>query len=182
MNVLLRALARPFVRWYAVRGHVTLGPRVHIGLGTTLWAPHALEVGEDVYIGKRCTIEADGVIGRGTLVANDVGIVGRRDHDVWTKGVPARFAAWVGDRESVSMDGRVTIGEDVWIGFGAIVLSGVTVGRGALVAAGAVVTADVAPYAVVAGNPARVVGTRFAGADAGQHERMVAEWWARRGA
>jgi maltose O-acetyltransferase len=51
----------------------------------------------------------------------------------------------------------ITIENDVWIGGGAIVMPGVTVGRGAVVGAGAVVTRDVEPYAVVAGNPAAVI-------------------------
>ena len=54
----------------------------------------------------------------------------------------------------------VVIGSDVWIGTGAIVLAGVTIGDGAIVGAGAVVTNDVAPYAIVAGVPARVIGER----------------------
>lgn len=56
--------------------------------------------------------------------------------------------------------GAITIGDHVWIAFGAIVLPGVTIGDGAVVAAGAVVTRDVAPRAIVAGSPARVVGQR----------------------
>ena len=56
--------------------------------------------------------------------------------------------------------GDVTIGDHVWIGYRAIVLPGVTIGQGAVVAAGAVVSRDVAPYSIVAGNPAREVGTR----------------------
>lgn len=56
--------------------------------------------------------------------------------------------------------GDVTIGDRVWIAYRAIILPGVTIGEGAVVAAGAVVTQDVEPYAIVAGNPARVVGQR----------------------
>ena len=56
--------------------------------------------------------------------------------------------------------GPVTIGDRAWIGHRALVLPGVTIGEGAVVAAGAVVTRDVAPYTIVAGNPAREIGTR----------------------
>ncbi|MEE4213008.1 MAG: DapH/DapD/GlmU-related protein [Parvularcula sp.] len=51
----------------------------------------------------------------------------------------------------------IAIEDKVWIGFGATILKGVTIGEGAIVAAGAVVTKDVPPYSIVAGNPARVV-------------------------
>lgn len=57
--------------------------------------------------------------------------------------------------------GDVVIGSDVWLGRNCTILSGITVGTGAVVAASAVVTRDVPPYAVVAGNPARVVRWRF---------------------
>src|SRR3954447_23370366 len=56
---------------------------------------------------------------------------------------------------------HVQIGHDVWIGHGAIVLPGRNIGTGAVIAAGAVVTKDVAPYAIVAGNPARPIRPRF---------------------
>lgn len=51
----------------------------------------------------------------------------------------------------------VVIRNQVWIGFGASILKGVTVGDGAVIGANAVVTRDVPPYAVVAGNPARII-------------------------
>ncbi len=54
----------------------------------------------------------------------------------------------------------VVIGDHVWIGARALICPGVTIGEGAVVGAGAVVTRDVAPYAIVAGNPARVIGQR----------------------
>ena len=57
--------------------------------------------------------------------------------------------------------GPVAIGNDVWVGRGAVILSGVTIGDGAVVGAGAVVSKDVPPYAVVAGNPSQVVRYRF---------------------
>jgi len=57
--------------------------------------------------------------------------------------------------------GDVTIGNDVQIGHGVIILSGVTIGDGAVVGAGSVVTRDVAPYSIVAGNPATVIRKRF---------------------
>ena len=53
------------------------------------------------------------------------------------------------------------IGNDVWIGHGAFILPGVTIGDGAVIAAQAVVTKDVPPYAIVGGNPARVIRFRF---------------------
>ena len=56
--------------------------------------------------------------------------------------------------------GEVRIGDRAWIAYRAVILPGVTIGEGAVVAAGAVVTGDVAPFAIVAGNPARQVGTR----------------------
>ncbi len=62
--------------------------------------------------------------------------------------------------EFADRGGPVTIGSRVWIGYRAVVLPGVTIGEGAVVAAGAVVTHDVAPYAIVAGSPARAIGER----------------------
>lgn len=57
--------------------------------------------------------------------------------------------------------GDVTIGNDVWIGQSAVIMSGVNIGDGAVIAAQAVVVKDVPPYAIVGGNPARVLRTRF---------------------
>lgn len=70
---------------------------------------------------------------------------------------------------------EVLIGHDVWIGHGAIILSGRKVGTGAVVGAGAVVTKDVPAYAIVAGNPARIVRSRFT-EDVGHRIEALA-WW-----
>ena len=67
------------------------------------------------------------------------------------------------------------IGADVWIGSGAVILSGVTIGPGAVIGARAVVARDAAPYAVVAGNPARQVRKRFD--EAAVAALLETEWW-----
>ncbi len=67
------------------------------------------------------------------------------------------------------------IGNDVWIGHGAFILPGVTIGDGAVVAAHAVVTKDVPPYAVVAGVPAQVIRKRFSEKDVGT--LLESKWW-----
>lgn len=175
MRNLLRSLFQRVVRLYAVRANVTLGQRVHIGPFSHLWAPNRLSVGNDVYIGKFCTIEIDGRIGNQVLIANGVGLVGRHDHDFTAVGVPVRSAPWVGDKDYTAPRGieEVIVEDDVWLGYGCIVLSGVTIGRGAIVSAGAVVTRDVEPYAIVAGVPARKVGERFSPEDRQRHESLL---------
>lgn len=70
-------------------------------------------------------------------------------------------------------DKDVVVCEDVWLAANVTLLSGVTVGRGAIVGAGAVVRYDVPPYAIVAGNPAKVVGFRFTPSIIVQHEEEL---------
>jgi acetyltransferase-like isoleucine patch superfamily enzyme len=68
---------------------------------------------------------------------------------------------FLGYPQEARSKGGIRILDDVWIGYGATILSGVTVGQGAVVAARTVVTKDVEPYSIVAGNPARLIGYRF---------------------
>ncbi|MFE9452021.1 CatB-related O-acetyltransferase [Streptomyces sp. NPDC006739] len=71
--------------------------------------------------------------------------------------------------------GDTVVGNDVWFGHGAMVMPGVRIGHGAIVAAGAVVTGDVPDYAIVGGNPARLIRTRYDTADI---TRLLAvAWW-----
>ena len=68
-----------------------------------------------------------------------------------------------------------TIGHDVWIGSNSVIVAGVTVGTGAVIGAGAVVTKDVQPYAIVVGNPARILKYRFEPALIGA--LLETKWW-----
>jgi acetyltransferase-like isoleucine patch superfamily enzyme len=170
----IKRLWQAMYRLYAVRGQVRMGRGLHLGLGTVVDATRSLSIGNDVYIGKGCTVEVDGRIGNGVLIANRVGLVGRNDHDYRAVGLPMRRCPWIGDAgfdESLRQD--LVIEDDVWIGYGAIVLSGVTVGRGAIVAAGSVVVRDVEPYAIMAGVPARPVGRRFSPPEIARHEMAL---------
>lgn len=70
---------------------------------------------------------------------------------------------------------KTEIGNDVWIGAGSIILRGVTISDGAVVGAGSVVTKDVPPYAIVAGNPARIIKYRFT--EEIINELLKIKWW-----
>jgi virginiamycin A acetyltransferase len=71
--------------------------------------------------------------------------------------------------------GQILIGNDVWIGHGATIMSGVTIGNGAVVAALSVVTKDVPPYAIVGGNPAKIIKYRFS--EEQIEKLLLIKWW-----
>lgn len=80
------------------------------------------------------------------------------------------------DRRSFNRSGESTvIGNDVWIGSNAVIMAGVEVGDGSVVGAGSIVTKDVPAYSIVAGNPARVIKSRF---DEPTRDRVTeSRWW-----
>jgi serine acetyltransferase len=160
----IRSIMKPALaylyRRLAVRANVRLGKGVHIGPGSILWAPQELHVGNCVYIGKYVTIEVDGAIGDGCLIANNVGLVGRTDHDIADNGTVISRARWVGQSPE-SLSRPLDIGPDVWIGYGATVLSGIKIGASSVIGSGAVVTRSIPANSIAVGNPARVVGMRF---------------------
>lgn len=179
-SLLLAAVRRMATRlrlWRARAPQRRFGRDLHVGSRVRLWAPEHLEIGDASYLGHEVSIQTNCLIGRHVLVADRVAFVGRHDHDHRTPGVPVRFGHWVGSqtRPSPFRGEGVVVEDDVWIGYGALLLSGVAVGRGAIVAAGAVVRDSVAPYDIVAGNPAVPVGRRFASeAAVAEHEARMA--------
>ncbi len=113
-------------------GTVWIGDFVFMGRGSEINALLRVEIGDHVTIAPRCFI-----------VDHNHGLT----RDLRINQQPCRSAP-------------VVIGEDVWLGVGAIVLPGVTIGNQAVVAAGACVTRNVPPLAIVAGVPARIIGYR----------------------
>lgn len=154
--------------------NIEIGNKSTFGRGTVFYAPNKSIIGNNVYIGKYCSIETDIKIDDDVLIGNNVGLIGKYDHDYTVIGKSIKDSPWIGD-DNYNFKGnglKITIERDVWIGFGAIVLSGVKIGRGSIVAAGSLVNRDVEPYSIVAGNPARVIGKRFSSEDIEKHESI----------
>ena len=152
-----------FIRTLGTSSFLTHGIDLHVGRGSKFWAPVEIRIGNGVYIGKNNHIEANCTIGNFCLFANDVAIVGRHDHDFRAVGIPVRYSPWIASRRFPSkyLNEAATIGDDVWLGYGVIVLTGTKIGRGAIIAAGSLVSRDLPEYCIAAGSPARVVGQRF---------------------
>lgn len=141
---------------------VTVGVRTYGSPQFLLWGP-----AERISIGSYCCI------------AGEVAILAGGEHNTrWVTTYPLRIAF---DDPLAEKDGHpaskgpTCIGHDVWIGFRATILSGVTIGDGAVIGAGAVVTHDVPPYAVVGGNPARLLRLRFPAAVVARLVEI--RWW-----
>ena len=168
-------MARTALKVLGKKRFLIYGKGLHLGANVRLWAPDRLQIGDNVYIGKDTLIECNATIGNHCLIANRVAFLGRHDHDFRRLGFPVRFSPWIGDlASSAAIRGEeVVVSDDVWIGYGAILLTDITVGRGAIIAAGAVVAKDVEPYAIVAGNPACKVGIRFQGEEIKRHEAAI---------
>ncbi len=138
-------------------------------------------IGRCSYIGNNCLVSAD--IGRYCSIASEVKIVsGKHPTRDWVSTSPVFFSTkrqcgttYTDLERFKEIDSNTVIGNDVWIGYGAVILSGITVGDGAIIAAGAVVTKDVEPYTIVGGVPAKFIRYRFELSDI---DRLIKlKWW-----
>jgi len=154
---------------------ISHGKDLHIGKSTRLWAPDHITIGDCVYIGKEVYIEANVTLGNYVLIANRVAFVGRHDHDFSAIGYPVRLSPWIGDMDNSNpkRTEEVTVNDDVWIGYGATIMTGITIGKGAIIAAGSVVVKDVSAYSIVAGVPAKETGRRFTDEQIKEHEQRI---------
>lgn len=161
MKFVRRMLGRGSL-FYFLRGRMMAWRRLRYGLKRvhpTFYMVSGARAASDLvakeysFVNVGCIVGAGVELGRYVMLAPNVAIVGS-DHILNAPGTPIIFAG----RPALA---KTIIEDDAWIGFGAIVMSGVTVGRGAIVAAGAVVTKSVPAYEIHAGVPARKIGERF---------------------
>lgn len=102
------------------------------------------------------------IIGNFVSIAEDVRFIlgGNHSYEGFSS-FPFKHFYWDQSKPEAVTKGPIVVQDDVWIGYGTLVLSGVTIGQGAVIAAGSVITKDVPPYSIVGGNPARVIKYRF---------------------
>jgi serine acetyltransferase len=142
-----------------LQDRVSLSQGVDIRMQEDIYA--SLEIGEDTSLGPYVCVSGPGAIkiGRDCMIAAHCSIYAN-NHIFADREIPIRL-------QGVTCEG-IEIGHDCWIGSGARILDGVTIGKGSVIGAGAVVTRDIPPYSIAVGVPAKVIGTR------GQIERVQA--------
>jgi maltose O-acetyltransferase len=127
--------------------------KIKIGKGSALHmhvfiTDRAIKIGENNVISRRCYLDGRGGIETGNNVS------------ISPEAYIISASHYVNDPEYNVFFKKVTIDDYVWIGARALIMPGIHIGKGAVVGAGAVVTRDVAPFTIVAGNPAREIGKR----------------------
>lgn len=135
---------------------LVIGDRVHINRGVYLGAfGEHFEIGEGTQFNRNALIDGRGSvrIGRNVLVGPNAQLISYQ-HRFSDRATPI-------NKQGFDL-AEIVIGDDVWIGAGAIVLAGVSIGHGSVVGAGAVVTSSCPPYSILGGVPARIIGERGA--------------------
>jgi len=139
---------------------------VTIGRYSSLWGPDTavFSLIHPVEIGSFCS------------VARNV-LIQEYNHDMTrpTSYFISQNIFGEGVEQDISSKGPIRIGHDVWIGAGAVLLSGVSIGNGAVIGANAVVTKNFPPYSILGGVPAKLIGFRFQEKE--RHELEQSGWW-----
>lgn len=126
-------------------------------------------VGDKLIIGKFCMIASDVI-----FIMNGANHLSE-SISAYPFAIFGKDWANAMEEKSYPVKGDTAVGNDVWIGYGATIMPGVTIGDGAIIATKSVVTKDVAPYSIVGGNPAKEIRKRFS---KDKIEQLLAmRWW-----
>lgn len=156
-NFILRYVFNQLRTWYKFHIRypwVKYNGFVRVMKGTSFAQNMDVTIGHNVQFGDYCNIACNVHFGNNILLAGKVSFVGKHDH---TFNVPGQ-TIWQGKRGE---NGTTIVEDDVWIGTGAIIMSGITIGKGSIIAAGAVVTKSIPPCEIWGGNPAKKIKDRF---------------------
>ncbi|WP_244169974.1 MULTISPECIES: CatB-related O-acetyltransferase [Listeria] len=154
-----------------------------VELGRGCWINYDVHVGKGVKLGDYSYVNKGAIIASGEIgkycSIGAYSFIGLDEHPL-DHFSTSPFTYQKGDLFGTnqpwnSFSAPPIIGHDVWIGSTAVVLQGVKVGTGAVVGAGAIVTKDVPPYAIVGGNPAKIIRYRFPEVTRGK--LLEQEWW-----
>jgi len=148
-----------FIHWVQGKGDIILGDDVWIDGKCSFTFAHrfvdrpTLQIGDGTGIGHNCSLIVGKriIIGRRCMIASDTTIFGSSGHSTNLE------APRLGRPPSENEARDVVIGDSVWIGRRVLIFPGVKIGEGSVISAGSVVRTHVPPYAVVAGNPAKVL-------------------------
>lgn len=153
-------------------GRVRLGAGVHLHQDVIVQCGRGakVQIGARAHIQPRCVLSA---YGEGDLTIGErVEIAAHCGFFTYNHGVAADRP--IREQPTVSKGG-IVLEDDVWLGFGVVVLDGVRIGRGAVVGAGAVVAQDLPAYSIAVGVPARVVGTRPGASPLAEAPRVMSQ-------
>ncbi|OSZ80902.1 hypothetical protein CAP36_06585 [Chitinophagaceae bacterium IBVUCB2] len=129
---------------YGFGGRIEIGNKVFIGHSSQIWSASSIK------------------IGNGVLISHNVNIIDNNSHPLdhlerrkdWEN---LRELGLLNEKQFDILEKPIIIEDDVWIGFNATIMKGVRIGRGAIIGAGTIITKDVPDFAIMAGNPAKII-------------------------
>lgn len=154
----------------------SIGKNFHAGRNVIMWAKNGIEIGDNCYIGRSSQIESNVKIGNDVLIANNVAFVGKYDHNYTEVGKSIIKSSQIRDLDYCwkGLNQYTIVEDDVWIGYGVIIMSGITIKKGSIIAAGSVVTKDVVEFSIYGGNPAKKIADRFQSKkDFEKHKKLI---------
>lgn len=148
LNILLRIISFKWKDIYISKGS-KIRTDVYIGEGTRINGPMLIKGAGNVTFGKYCAI------------GSDVKII-TSNHDYRYLNLQIALQRKIGAQINIAEKKNAVIGNNVWIGDNVLILPGISIGNGAVIGAGTIVSKNVPPYAIVVGNPMRIIKYRFA--------------------